>query len=680
MLKAGFGLHRFRHRASSSGRARRNTAHRGLGMNRSFILALLALASALVSGCGAGNNFFAVPAAPTTTTTTTTVPPTTTTTTTAPAPVIPVIVPTAVNGTAHAGQTPIVGAHVYLYAIGASGYGGPSTSVLDGSVTGNSDANGAYVLTNSAGGFSIVSGAVNCGAGSEAYLLISGGSTGAGPNSAIGLLAPVGACPLAASATSIWVNEVSTVVTAYALSAYASDAFDISSPGSALALTGLANALATVGNLYDNTSGNALATTPGGNGTVPQATINTLANILTSCIGTGGPSSSQCSTLFASTAGSGAAPSDTASAAMNIAHYPANSVSQLFGLQSQSSGTFQPALANSPSSWILPVSYTGGGLSQPAGLAIDAAGNVWAANSNANTLSELSPLGVPANANGFTGGGLDEPFSVAIDQQGNVWTANTYGNSISKFTSGGQPLSPAAGFTGGGLYFPFGMAVDAAGSVWVGNLYDKATSYISHFDGLGTPLAASGILDGVMGEIGDIQLDGVGNLWVTGLDSGSLIRIPTTSTPVPTVYSTGVLTKVQGEAIDAAGKIWVSGASTGTFGEFSSTGQSLGTNVAGGGLKQNRFLAIDGAGNIWTPSYAPGGVVSEFTNAGVPVVANGFVVAPTSSGLWAAAIDGSGNVWVSTQDTNLLELVGAAAPVVTPIVEAATTNRLGVRP
>ncbi len=642
-------------------------------MNRSFLLAVSAAVSVFASGCGAGNNFFAVPAAPTTTATTTT----TTTTTTAPAPVI---VPPVVTGTVHAGQTPIIGGHVYLYAIGTSSYGGPSTSVLDGSITGHSDASGGYILSDSAGGFSIPPSAVNCGAGSQAYLLISGGSAGAGVNPSIGLVAPVGACPLSASATSIWVNEVSTVATAFALSAYANDSTHISSPNSALAMTGLANALATVGNLYDNTSGHALAATPAGNGTVPQATINTLANILASCIGTSGPTSAQCSTLFAATAGSGAAPTDTATAAINIAHYPANSVSQLFGLQSQSSAAYQPAMANGPSSWILPISYTGGGMNQPAGLAIDAQGNVWAANSNANTLTELSPLGVPANANGFTGGGLNKPFSVAIDQQGNVWTANTSGSSISKFSSGGQPLSPAAGFTGGGLYNPFGMAIDAAGSVWVGNLYDKVTSYISHFDNTGSPLAATGIADGVIGEIGDLQMDGTGNLWISGLDAGSLIRISTTNAPVPTVYSTGILTKVQGEAIDGNGNIWVSGASTGTFGEYSNTGQSLGTNVAGGGLNQNRFLAIDGAGSIWTPSYAPGGVVSEFTSGGQPVAASGFTVAPASSGLWAAAIDGSGNVWVSTQDTNLLELVGAATPVVTPVVEAAATNRLGTRP
>ncbi len=639
-------------------------------MRRSFVVGLLACVLGFASGCGSANNFFAVPTAPTTTTTATS----------APAPVIAPPAPTVVSGTAHAGQPPIVGAPIYLYAIGTSGYGGPSISVLDGSITGSSDAHGGYVLSNSVGGFSIASNAVNCGAGSEAYLLISGGSAGANPNSAIGLMAPVGPCPLSASVTSIWVNEVSTVATAYALSAYALDATHVASPGSALALTGLANAVATVGNLYDNTTGHALTATPAGNGQVPQSTINALANILASCVGTGGPTSQQCSTLFAAAAaGGGAALTDTASAAISIAHNPASGVAQLFALQSQSSATFQPALASAPTSWILPVSFAGGGLNAPAGLAVDAAGNVWAANSNASTITELSPLGVPANSNGFSGGGLNQPYSVAIDAQGNVWAVNTFGNSLTELSPTGQPLSPATGYTGGGLYYPFGIAIDAAGSVWVGNGYDHA-SFLSHFDSTGVPLVAAGVADGLAGEIGDVQLDGTGHVWASGLDASSLINLPTTSAPVSAVFPTGALGKIQGEAIDGAGNVWVSGAANGALGEFSNTGQVLLTISSGGGLNQNRFLTVDGAGNIWTPSYAPGGVVSEFTHAGLPVAQAGFTIAPGNSGLWAAAIDGSGNVWVSTQDANVLELVGAAAPVVTPVVEAATTNRLGVRP
>jgi hypothetical protein len=45
------------------------------------------------------------------------------------------------------------------------------------------------------------------------------------------------------------------------------------------------------------------------------------------------------------------------------------------------------------------------------------------------------------------------------------------------------------------------------------------------------------------------------------------------------------------------------------------------------------------------------------------------------------AIDGSGDVWVTNvADSVLVEFVGAAAPVVTPMVAAVKGNTLGARP
>ena len=86
-------------------------------------------------------------------------------------------------------------------------------------------------------------------------------------------------------------NEVSTIATAYAIAGYATDATHVSSSGSTLAATGIANAFASVTNLETLNTGVALATTPvanGGNGTVPQSEINTLANILASCVNSSG--------------------------------------------------------------------------------------------------------------------------------------------------------------------------------------------------------------------------------------------------------------------------------------------------------------------------------------------------------------------------------------------------------
>jgi hypothetical protein len=147
------------------------------------------------------------------------------------------------------------------------------------------------------------------------------------------LLAGLGSCGALKSSTFVTVDEVSTIATAYALAGFATDALHISSPATTAAETSVANAFATVANLETLNSGLALATTLAGNGTVPQSEIDTLANILSACINSSGPGSTQCTTLLGNAKNGSTTPMDTATAAINIAHNPGANVSALFGLQ-----------------------------------------------------------------------------------------------------------------------------------------------------------------------------------------------------------------------------------------------------------------------------------------------------------------------------------------------------------
>jgi hypothetical protein len=73
-------------------------------------------------------------------------------------------------------------------------------------------------------------------------------------------------------------------------------------------------------------------------------------------------------------------------------------------------------------------------------------------------------------------------------------------------------------------------------------------------------------------------------------------------------------------------------------------------------------------GKVWVANPITD-TVSVFTNSGIELSgdpaynAAGDIYSPVS-----VAIDGSGNVWVTNFDGALVELIGAAAPVVTPIV------------
>jgi hypothetical protein len=217
----------------------------------------------------------------------------------------------------------------------------------------------------------------------------------------------------------IYMNEVSTAAMMFAMAPFAetstisggvvtrtgTDAQHIGIPASnSLALTGLQNAAVNAGQLYDITGGNvgtgctpvgqcangeahvARPTVPNsgtgkGVATVPQSLIDTLGNILAACVdsnnlygfgATGGTPSTQCKTLFQTATSDGkpvtsfgaTTPLDTATAAINIAHYPAGNgasagsfMSNLFGLQS-GVVPFQPMLSTAPTDFVIGINIT----------------------------------------------------------------------------------------------------------------------------------------------------------------------------------------------------------------------------------------------------------------------------------------------------------------------------------
>lgn len=385
------------------------------------------------------------------------------------------------EGQVYGGQQPVNLSHVYLFALSTGGYGQAATSLLldTTNTTGDTaeDSQGRYfVTTNTHGGFKMQAGDYACGGPTtgpqQVYLYSGGGDSGFGANSGIGLMAVLGTCVNSAFTgvtTHVQINEVTTIAAAYALAGYATDATDMSGSSTALAATGMANAALSAGNLVGLATGQPLSTTPAGNGTVPVNEIDTLADILASCINSSGPGpGSACSTLFADTTADGTPtglqPSDTATVAINIAHNPGANVPALYDLAT-STAPFQPILTgpspyNGPNDWTILVTYPAGAGAEAGlmegGPAIDAYGNVWTLQSAG--LAEFSPTGSvlsPASAYSF-GGFFANSF--AFDDSGNVWAA---GGSLSvnepstlvELNSSGTIINTITGHSGG-IYDP----------------------------------------------------------------------------------------------------------------------------------------------------------------------------------------------------------------------------------
>jgi hypothetical protein len=506
-------------------------------------------------------------------------------------------------------------------------------------------------------------------------------------------------------------NEVTTVATAYALAGFATDATHISSSNTSLAATGMANAFAAVTNLVNRQTGNALATTPNGNGTVPQAEIYTLA----SCVNTGGAVTASpatpCYTLInnAQSAGtSGTIPTDTATAAINIAHNPASAVSTLWNLQT----TFTPftGLGAPPADFMIRLAFTGGGITnfdgQPKGIAVDGSGNIWSAGYFGTVLSKFSNLGVPANTSGYALS-LNSPVSVAIDANStHVWIAEFgtgSGDGGTESFNISTSTGTAYGSGGNANTGVFGISLDGSGNVWVSN-YDSnsVTSNVVKMTTGGT--VSKTITNSKMESPTIIAFEpgAIGNTWVADEDSTGAVLISNAGSYLSS-DTQGSQNDAQDVAVDSGGYAWftnlfslnlskVNGAGT--------SGTSIPISTVGSDFPYIDGLAIDGAGNVWVTSNssntgftvsAADNAVFEYNNAGTAIgPTHGYAASPTTLCPGAVVIDGSGNVWYQTNVVDgqnaayaaatLVEMVGAGVPVATPLAYAVTNSMLGTRP
>ena len=251
---------------------------------------------------------------------------------------------------------------------------------------------------------------------------------------------------------------------------------------------------------------------------------------------------------------------------------------------------------------------TGALLDTPTGVAVDSAGNVYIADTNNNRIRRV---GTDGNISTFAGAGgiastgdggpatqanLNNPEAVAVDAAGNVYIADTAGHRIRKVTTDGNITTIAGngngGFQGDGgpatqasLYYPKGIALDPSS----GNMYiaDWLNSRIRVITPDGKIYTAAG--NGQYSYYGDggaatnaalrfpwgVAVDSAGKVYVSD-DENSVIRLLTPVAPTSSTVSQGI------PQISAGGVISVA-----AFGGFASVAPGTWVEIHGSSLAAN---------------------------------------------------------------------------------------------
>jgi hypothetical protein len=238
--------------------------------------------------------------------------------------------------------------------------------------------------------------------------------------------------------------------------------------------------------------------------TVPQARINTLANILAACVEDSSSSLTSCSNSSTGLLDL-TSTSDTLQAALYMAHNPGLNVSSLYALQTgeatppYGSSTASTLLASAPNDYTLALSYTSAGLGasvnatsttvtnglttgfQNMGFALDANGNVFVSGF-LGASSQVGTSDEPAGNSGY-------PSLMAVfNNQGAPLTPpSTYSTSSVAYILGGYQNSSAS------AYFTIGaaaMAFDLSGNLWMS---PGGVANNSGYIGALSPLSSSGL-------------------------------------------------------------------------------------------------------------------------------------------------------------------------------------------
>jgi sugar lactone lactonase YvrE len=322
------------------------------------------------------------------------------------------------------------------------------------------------------------------------------------------------------------------------------------------------------------------------------------------------------------------------------------------------------------------------------GLTLDSAGDlyfadttnnvVWEVAANTGVASVVAGTGTP----GYTGDGgaatsatLNSPNSVAVDAAGNLYIADTDNNVIREVMASTGWIATIAGSSQAGslgdggpaidaqLSSPNAVALDSTGNLYIADTYNARVRVVSASTGIITTVAGNGnsifsgdggpAISAGLSQPNALALDKAGNLYIASYYGGRIRKV---------VLSTGIISTVAGNG--------------NYFGSSGDGGLATMAEISPQGL------AVDSAGNLYISDWQSAvRVVSAKTEIITRLAGNGYYAYSGDGGSATIAslnlpagiaFDASGNLYIADSGNYRVREVSPPSPAATPVISPAS--------